>query len=297
MINPNWLRTFVTLVETGSYTRTASKLAMTQPGVSQQVQKLEQQLGTCLLAKIGKSFELTVAGDKLYTFAKDSMERQQRFVDELAEDSDQQGELRIASPGSIGLQCYPHLLQLQGQYPGLTLCYEVAPNQRIAAQLLAGEIDLGLVTLVPSEAALKATEVGQERLEIVLPASSKAKSWQDLMQLGFINHPDAYHHAQLCLGKNFPEQYQGLASIPITGYCNQISNILLPVAQGLGFTVIPHFALDNFPQPQKLKTWPQSQPVVETVYFLSKRHKPLPKRYELVMAGLRKFFNAKALSN
>ena len=42
MLNPVWLKTFVTLIETGHFTKTAEKLFMTQPGVSQHIAKLEQ---------------------------------------------------------------------------------------------------------------------------------------------------------------------------------------------------------------------------------------------------------------
>ena len=49
MINPLWLQTFCTLVEAQHFTQTAQRLRMTQPGVSQHIHKLEQQLGHKLL--------------------------------------------------------------------------------------------------------------------------------------------------------------------------------------------------------------------------------------------------------
>ena len=45
MFNPVWLNTFVTLVNTGHFTKTAEKLFMTQPGVSQHINKLENAFG------------------------------------------------------------------------------------------------------------------------------------------------------------------------------------------------------------------------------------------------------------
>jgi DNA-binding transcriptional LysR family regulator len=45
MLNPNWLKTFVTLIDTGHFTKTAEKLFMTQPGVSQHINKLENSCG------------------------------------------------------------------------------------------------------------------------------------------------------------------------------------------------------------------------------------------------------------
>jgi DNA-binding transcriptional LysR family regulator len=63
MINQQWLHTFITLVEVGHFTLTGDKLHMTQPGVSQHIKKLEEQLGVLLLNRIGKRFEVTREGE------------------------------------------------------------------------------------------------------------------------------------------------------------------------------------------------------------------------------------------
>jgi len=68
MINQQWLHTFITLVEVGHFTQTAEKLYMTQPGVSQHIKKIEEQVGVPLLNRQGKKFELTRAGETLYQF-------------------------------------------------------------------------------------------------------------------------------------------------------------------------------------------------------------------------------------
>ena len=49
MLNPNWLKTFVTLIDTGHFTKTAEKLFMTEPGVSQHISKLEKACGHALI--------------------------------------------------------------------------------------------------------------------------------------------------------------------------------------------------------------------------------------------------------
>lgn len=56
MINPTWVNTFITLVNTGHFTQTAEKLFMTQPGVSQHIKKLEEQVGSELPESAVESF-------------------------------------------------------------------------------------------------------------------------------------------------------------------------------------------------------------------------------------------------
>ncbi|OBX34924.1 HTH-type transcriptional activator AllS [Halomonas elongata] len=58
MIQPQWLRTFETLVESGSFTRAAERLDLTQAAVSQHIKHLETRLGQLLLRQ-SRSLELT----------------------------------------------------------------------------------------------------------------------------------------------------------------------------------------------------------------------------------------------
>ena len=70
--------------------------------------------------------------------------------------------------------------------------------------------------------------------------------------------------------------------IPVTGYINQLSQILLPVANGLGFTVLPKSALDSFVESERISIFEPSNEVVDTLYFLTKKHRQLPKRFETI---------------
>ena len=78
MLNAQWLETFVTLCETGHFTRAAEQLNMTQPGVSQHLQKLEAQIGQSLISRQGKSFSPTPAGEAVLEPARDGAERRPR---------------------------------------------------------------------------------------------------------------------------------------------------------------------------------------------------------------------------
>lgn len=60
-----WLRTFVAIHRTGSLTRAAKKLNLTQPAISQQLKALEGQLGWPLFARNARGVVATPAGDEL----------------------------------------------------------------------------------------------------------------------------------------------------------------------------------------------------------------------------------------
>lgn len=64
------LRSFVTIAETGSYTRAAERLYRTQPALSLQIKRLEEQLGTRLFQRNGRQTTVTEAGEVLLTYAQ-----------------------------------------------------------------------------------------------------------------------------------------------------------------------------------------------------------------------------------
>ncbi|MBS4154671.1 LysR family transcriptional regulator [Cobetia sp. MC34] len=79
MLQPQWLRTFRTLVSVGNFTRTAERLDLTQAAVSQHVRQLETRLGT-LLIRHPRKIELTPAGHALLDFAREMETAEQRLT-------------------------------------------------------------------------------------------------------------------------------------------------------------------------------------------------------------------------
>lgn len=80
MLNTQHLITFKTLVETSSFTQTARLLGLTQPAVSQHIQKLERALGETLLIRHGRSTELTEAGKILFQHVIELNQCYNRFL-------------------------------------------------------------------------------------------------------------------------------------------------------------------------------------------------------------------------
>jgi DNA-binding transcriptional LysR family regulator len=270
MINPVWLRTFCTLVEVNHFTHTAERLHMTQPGVSQHIHKLEQQLGQSLLERQGKRFALTHHGERLYQRGRQLLQEWQSLEQHVLDDPADQGLVRIQSPGSIGLKLYPYCLTLQQQHPRLVMDYRFAPNEAIERALVAGEADIGLLTEPPRHGELLCKAIAEESLLLVTSRDEQAISWRRLLELGFINHPDGVYHARRLLSANFAE-FESVSQLPVAGFSNQISLILEPVARGLGFSVLPETAVAEFHHKQGLKCHALAHTVSETIYTVQNK--------------------------
>ena len=288
MVNTIWLRTFCTLVDVNHFTRTAERLHMTQSGVSQHIHKLEAQLEIDLLIRQGKQFSLTNAGEKLYHEAVDILQRLSNLEQRIGEDPAHEGLVRLMSPGSVGLKLYPKLLSLQQQYPKLVIDYRFAPNSDIEQALAGHEIDVGFMTDVSDDDTISCQPIAQEALILVTPATTIEPSWQQLKQLGFIDHPDGAHHAGMLLTANY-DQFQHINDFDKKGFSNQIGLILEPVSREIGFTVLPAHAVAAYQNPQNIKTHHLPIAVSETLYLAVRRQQVLANRVQTVINEAKKW--------
>ncbi|SDK85080.1 DNA-binding transcriptional regulator, LysR family [Franzmannia pantelleriensis] len=287
MFNAQYFRTFITLVETGSFTHTARRLDMTQPGVSQHIRKLEQYLGKPLLNRHGRRFTLTDSGRRAYEYAIKLFAEHEHFRHSLDNDSLDSGDCRLASPGSVGLMLYPFLLSYQQMYPGLTVSYSFAFNGAIVQDVLAGRYDLGIVTDLVKHADLQVEPWHQEPLCLVVPADFTGTTLNDLTGLGFINYSDGIQHAAQLLKANFVDEFRSMNRFPQQGFTNEVSMVLDAVARGLGFTVVPRLVLETSPWQRQVKELSLAQPVHETLYVVTPGGSEMPRRYARLLEGFR----------
>ncbi|KFZ38932.1 LysR family transcriptional regulator [Shewanella mangrovi] len=285
MINPQWLHTFAVLSEMKNFTRTAERLGITQAAVSQQMRQLEQQHGQLLLRR-GREMTLTPAGLALLQYHQEIQHAENRLQIRLTECESTCGDVGLVSTGSIGLRLYPLLLDMQQQHPGLVLRHRFAPDPEVVEAVLSNKFELGITNIKPDDARLNASCFTKEPLELVVPAGKTIQRWQDLVDLGFIDHPDGRAMATRLLSRVFPGN-PGISSLPISGFTNQVSLLLAPVARGLGFTVLPHFARSSFAEQAAISVVSSEVAVVDTLWLIHRREWPLSSRAERVVAFLR----------
>lgn len=282
MINPVWLRSFCTLVEVGHFTRTAQHLHMTQSGVSQHVHKLEEYLNQPLLIREGKRFTLTSAGDRLYQEGQKLILSLSDLEQQIGLDPTHEGIVRVASPGSVGLKLYPELLALQRRYPKLIVDYRFAPNREIEKLIAEHKVDIGIMTCLSTLTEVSLKAIAKEELLLVTPSTISEPSWDQLLALGFIDHPDGTYHAGQLLSVNFPE-FQNSSQFKRSGFSNQINLILEPVSMGLGFTVLPSHAVSAFTENKKVNVHRLTHRMSETLYMGTHTHKFTANRVKTVM--------------
>jgi len=273
MLNATWLETFTTLCETGHFTRSADVLGMTQPGVSQHVQKLEAQVGKSLIAREGKSFTLTPAGEAVFAIGKARRTQERDLKETIQVDDPNVGEISIGCSGSFAMWLYPHLLDRMQSAPELVIRLAATPHSGIVTAVLEGEFDLGVVTEQIEHPRLDNLKFGREELCLVVPLSfaGEAIEFQRLDALGLVAHPDGYAYADDLFSLNFPTEYKGADRLNIRTFVNQIGQIPIPVAQGLGYTILPRSGIDAFADKENLMIIPLPEQRHHDLWLISRR--------------------------
>jgi DNA-binding transcriptional LysR family regulator len=281
MINQILLKTFCTLANVGHFTRTAEKLFMTQSGVSQHIKKLEKQLDSQLLFREGKTFSLTAAGFQLHQKGLELLRASDELEALIKQDKAYVGRVKIASPGSVGLKIYSHLLDLQQHHPELVIDFRFAPNKAIQQELADRTLDVALITELTNNSSLLSEKIAEEPLVLVTSDKIRSVNWQTLLELGFISHPDAEHHSRQLLSMNFTA-FEHVEQFRCKGFSNQISLILDPVSRGFGFTVLPLFAVKAYPHQNAIKIHPLKTSVSENLYLCVNRHSTMSNRTQFI---------------
>lgn len=146
-LNLHQLKIFHTVARSGSFSRAAAELLISQPSVSIQVGELERQLGAELFEQAGKSVRLTEAGRVLDEYAARILtliDEARVAVDELK--GLRRGRLLLGATSTPGTYLLPALLgRFKEQYPHVEIALRIREARRIQEMLLQRELHLGAV--------------------------------------------------------------------------------------------------------------------------------------------------------
>ncbi|MFG2848127.1 LysR family transcriptional regulator [Kitasatospora sp. NPDC048296] len=166
------LEYLVTVVDTGSFTRAAEQLHVTQPALSHQMRALESTVGGPLLERLPRSVRLTPMGRAVLPHARAALAEAERLRTVARRTAGlEEGELEVAAIYSVSLGVLPPVLRAwRRRHPGVRIRLREYPHaDRLQAAMTAGRADLAIG---PTPAAWEGPirELGTEEFAIVLPA-------------------------------------------------------------------------------------------------------------------------------
>jgi len=139
------LRSFVSVVEAGGFTRAGERVHRTQSTVSQQIKRLEDDIGQPLLHRSGKQVAPTEAGEKLLSYARRLLSLAEEARDVLARPVSE-GAVKLGIPEDFAAYRLAKLLaSCTRERPGLRLDVRADQSLYLKRALERGELDLALL--------------------------------------------------------------------------------------------------------------------------------------------------------
>src|SRR5262245_25635014 len=142
MLDLELLRSFVSVVDAGGFTRAGERVHRTQSTVSQQIRRLEETLGYPLLHRNGKQATPTEQGERLLSYARRILALEHEARDALSRPASE-GIIRLGMPEDFATYRLPELLSnFTRSRPGLRLDVRCGLSIEMRRALERGELDL-----------------------------------------------------------------------------------------------------------------------------------------------------------
>ena len=239
------LRYFVAVAEELHFGRAAERVGIAQPPFSQQIQKLEHEVGTTLLRRTKRRVDLTAAGEAFLGEARQALAQADRAL--LAARRAARGEVGQLALGFVSSAVYGKLASafglMRSRYPGVALQLHDLTSEEQAEGIQAGRLDVGLVRPpVPGVENLTLRVVGREPLMAVLPARHRLARLKQIPLPALANEPFLLVPRQL--GPGFYDQLMAVCARAgfrprVVQEARTTQTIISLIAGGMGVSLVP----------------------------------------------------------
>lgn len=259
------LRYFVAVADEGSFSRAAAKVRVAQPSLSQQIRKLEAEIGQPLFDRLPRSVVLTEAGRCLIDYAQQilaSIGDARRCVDELKDEVS--GKLAVGAIPTIAPYVLPELVvAFQKHYPEVILEIVEDVTDGITRRIEAGVLDVALASTCQPSPSLRRQSLGSEPLLALVPeehplAKKDLVEFDDLKSQRFL-----LLHEMHCLSQQVNHLLESRRLRPEIAFAgSQLSTIANMVAASIGISIVPQMMVKHQGAPGCV-TLPFAPPVPE----------------------------------
>jgi LysR family hydrogen peroxide-inducible transcriptional activator len=245
------LRYFAAVARTGNFSRAARECRVAQPSLSQQILKLEDEVGERLFERTQRRALLTPAGSLFLPHALNILEAAERGRQEISEMGGQvRGKILLGALPTIAPYFLPNIIRsFRTKYPGVELIIHEETTQQLLRGLEEKELDLALLSDASPNSRIEIRELFSEELLLCLPAAhplvkQKKVVASNLQYEKFILMQDGH-----CLGAQAQQFCETKGFHPeISCRSAQIGTVVAMVQAGLGISLIPEMALAGAPR-------------------------------------------------
>jgi LysR family hydrogen peroxide-inducible transcriptional activator len=249
MLSLRQLRYFDALARARHFGRAAELVNVSQPALSMQIKEMEMELGAPLIERRRNDIQLTPVGTEVHRRAQEILNATHDLVDFA-----RHGMKTLEGPLSLGIipSIAPYLLPealplLRKRYPGLQLRFRETQTKTLVDELLAGELDVVLLSLPLSHPEIETLGLFEDRF-LYVTQTPRAAAADKRISISSIDESRLLlleeGHCLRDQALQFCSSARGAAAIgkPDLGAAS-LSTIMQLIANGFGATLLPEMAL------------------------------------------------------
>lgn len=294
-IDSSLFKAFLFAAKELNFTRAAQKAAMTQSGVSQQVAKLEAQVGQPLFLRVNKSVLLTETGQILLDYIERQQDELEKLFEELGQGTQSlNGLVRYGMPHScLFTPHFPLLLMAREKFSGVSLKVELCPNEEVIEKLIRRELDFGFITRRSENPALDHDLFAVEEYALVGKKGERGlKSSADFIRkLPFVNYPGMQNLFEIWKSNHFPSSRSlNYESLSIVGEINSLHGAVTMISHGVGWSVVPTHVVGQELEHGEVQVFPgtEKKKIKSEIHIVSLKGNRQPARVKAVLEAFHK---------
>jgi DNA-binding transcriptional LysR family regulator len=276
----NQLQIFLKVVKTGSVTKAAEELHLTQPAVSIQLKNFQNQFDIPLMEVVGRKIYITDFGREIAETAENIIDQVYAINYKTMEYKGQlTGRLKI-SVVSTGKYVMPFFLSdFINQHPGVELLMDVTNKNKVVKSLENNEVDFALVSILPAKLNVHKLDLLQNKLYLVGNTNTRFK--EALLTKDIFREMPLLFREKGSGTRQTMESFIERNNIPVLKKMELTSNeaIKQAILAGLGYSIMPLIGIKSELHNNELQIIPVKGLPIKTVWSLiwlkGKSHSPV----------------------
>lgn len=255
-MNIEYIKYFHEVAAVRSISKAANSSHISQPALSQQIQRLEDILGHKLLVRSNKGVELTESGLIVEKYAKQLLKTYENMLEDLIAINNNNISIRIDSSLTLATYALPcTLYSIQEKFSNFSFNLSSKPTADVEQSVLNDACDIGFIYGQPEEKDLSYTRVGMDRIVVVAADNfliSPEIYLKDLFQNRFIMLQEKLRDCRE-LSKWLGQRGYDLKDLNVSLILDSTESVKTAVQKGYGLTFVPYISVKKELYTKQLK--------------------------------------------
>ena len=299
-MNLKQLEAFVQIADSGSFSKAAKELYLTQPTISAHVSTLEKELNTRLFVRNTKEVKLSESGTLLYDYAKQMIILQKQIEDTFAVREDKlQQRITIAASTIPAQYLLPDILSSYlEKYPNQQFKIVEADSAQVVEMVVNHKVDVGFAGTVIDKRLCKYIPFYQDELVVITPNTAKYQNIDSDITKWILNESLIMREEGSGTRKEAEKQLKQIGIL--TSRLNVVASMESPeaikraVASGMGISVISRLAAETELEKGTLLAFPiSSDDMRREIHIIYNRNLQLSRSSERLVKVVKDMYKKK----